>query len=243
MSDNTQDTRLQDGVGATESIGRSPGRGGATRRSGTAVSEAPQDSVAVGGEMSRHLREAPGAAIRRATMGDQHTSVAESATPELKDLAPRLADAPQASARGLDALFALRRFNGGQVQQLGETVGTVVENMMRELFRMTSPVAAIDLQRRYAAEYLDTMLHGTATLFRSAHRTADHALRPLEEHVAQRRKRRPTHPNAHDEGSGRVADVMRTAPPVVSPEDTVQRAAQLMRDSDLGGCRCVTAIG
>ena len=128
------------------------------------------------------------------------------------------------------------------MQQLGENVGTVVENMirtnarmMRELFRMTGPVAAINLQRRYAAEHLDTMPHGTATLFRSAHRTADQALRPLKEHVAQRRKRRPTHPNAHDEGSGRVADVMQTAPPAVSPEDTVQRAAQLMRDSDLGG--------
>ena len=115
--------------------------------------------------------------------------------------------------------------------------------MMCELFRLTSPAAAIDLQHRFAAEYLDTMLHGSATLFRAANRSADHALRPLEERVARRRQHHAAHANRDDEGPGRVADVMRTAPPVVSPDDTVQRAVQLMREADLGGIPVATATG
>jgi CBS domain-containing protein len=255
MSDKPQDTRPQetkpqDASGMTDGAVRSPAQGGAGRRAAPAGGDTARKTMAVGGETARHLREAAGAPIRHASEGDANGGVTESAARHLKDEVARLAAIMQASARDLGALFALRGLNGDHLRDLRESVGAVVDStmrtnarMMRELFDMTSPAVAIDLQRRYATEYMDTMLHGTVTLFRALHRSADHAVRPLEEHVAQRRQRRAAHSNgwangrtnSRDDGPERVADVMRAEPPVVSPEDTVQRAVQLMREADLGG--------
>ena len=255
MSDNTPDIRQHSGGDAGDSTGRTPNRGGSGRRTAVMAGEPPPAAAATAGTTSRHLRDAAGVAMRRAT--DAPRSVGESATRHLEDVATRLAATVQDSARDMQAMFALPMFAqpmfaqpmfalGGSrsehLRDLSEAAGTVVESMMRsnahlmqELFRLTSPATAIDLQRRTTAEYLETMLHGTATLFRAAHRAADHTLRPLEEHVARRRQRYTAHPNGQGEPHNRVADVMRTAPPVVTPEDTVQRTVQLMREADLGG--------
>ena len=227
MSDNAPDTRQHSGSDAGDSIGRAPNRAGAARRPAMTAGEPPPAAAATAGATSRHLREAAGTPMRRAT--DAPHSVGESATRHLQDMATRLAATVQDAARDMQAMFAPPMFALGgpgsaHLQDLSEAAGTVVESMMRsnarlmqELFRMTSPAAAIDLQRRATAEYLDTMLHGTATLFRAAHRAADHALRPLEQHVAQRRQHHTAHPNGQDEPHNRVADVMRAAPPMVSP--------------------------
>ena len=250
MSDNTPDIRQHSGGDAGDSTGRTPNRGGSGRRTAVMAGEPPPAAAATAGTTSRHLRDAAGVAMRRAT--DAPRSVGESATRHLEDVATRLAATVQDSARDMQAMFALPMFGlpmfalGGSrsehLQDLSEAAGTVLEGMMRsnahlmqEMFRLTSPATAIDLQRRTTVEYLDTMLHGTATLFRAAHRAADHTLRPLEEHVARRRQRYTAHPNGQGEPHNRVADVMRTAPPVVTPEDTVQRTVQLMREADLGG--------
>ena len=243
MSDNAnpQGTRPYDGS-AGEGIGRQPGRPGAARRTGAPGREAPLEGVAVRGATSRHLHEAAGAARRRATAADGPHRVAESASRHMHDVATRMAIAMQDSARDFQDLFALRGPDSEYLQELSESIGTAVEGMMganarimQDLFRLTGPAAAIDLQRRCATAYLDAMLHGSATLARAAHRVADHALHPLEAHVARRRQRQTAQPDQHEAGHGRVADLMRTEPPVVSPEDTVQRAVQLMREADLGG--------
>jgi CBS domain-containing protein len=239
MSDNAQDTR-QDGGGAGDGVLRSPGRGGAARRTAAMGGERPPASATMDDATSHHLREVAGVAMRRAA--DAPRSVGESAARHMQDVATHLATAVQDSTRDMQDAFALRGPNSEDLRDLSESVGTVVEGMMRgnarimqAFFRMASPAAAIDLQRHAAAECLDTMLHGTATLLRAAHRAADHGLRPLEEHAARRRRRHAGHANGNGEGHDRVADVMRTAPPVVSPDDTVQRAVQLMREADLGG--------
>jgi CBS domain-containing protein len=250
MSDNTPDTRQHSGGDAGDSIGRTSSRGGAARRTAVMAGEPPPAAAATAGATSRHLRDAAGVAMRRAT--DAPRSVGESATRHVQDVASRLADTVQDSARDMQAVFALPMFAppmfalGGSgaehLQDLSEAAGTVVESMMRsnahllqELFRLTSPATAIDFQRRTTAEYLDSMLHGAATLLRAAHRAVDHSLRPLEEHVARCRQRHTAQPNGQGESHNRVADLMRTAPPMVTAEDTAQRAVQLMREADLGG--------
>jgi CBS domain-containing protein len=242
MSDNAQDPRLQDAGGAGDSGGRSIGRGGGARRGVLTGGGAPPEEVAVDGSASRHLHEAAGAAMRRATTADDARGVGESMARHLQDVAMHLATAMQESAHDMQTLFALRAPDSEHLRDLGESVSTVAENMLRsnarmmqELFRMTSPAAAIDLQRRCASEYLDTTLHNVATLFRAVHRSADLALRPLEAHAARRRQRHAAPASGRDESQERVADMMRTAPPVVGPDDTVQRAVQLMRQADLGG--------
>jgi CBS domain-containing protein len=241
MSDNAQDTRSQDSVAASDRIGRTSNRPGIARRGTSVGGESPlAGAVVMGGVASRHLHDAAGSAMRCAA--EVPRSVGESTVQHLQDVAMRLATVMQESLHDMQAVFALRGPSSDHLQDLSDSVGSVVESVMRgnarvmqAFFRMTSPAAAIDLQRRTAADYVDTMLHGTTTLFRAAYRTADDALRPLDEHVSRRRQHRTEHGNGHGEKHDRIADVMRAAPPVVGPEDTVQRAVQLMREADLGG--------
>ncbi len=60
----------------------------------------------------------------------------------------------------------------------------------QELFRLANPVAVVELQQRFAREYMDTMMQNTVTLLRAVRRTADETLRPLEAQVGQRQQAR-----------------------------------------------------
>ncbi len=58
----------------------------------------------------------------------------------------------------------------------------------QELFRLTDPTAIIELQQRFAREYVDAVMQNTVTLVRAVRRTADETLHPLEAQVAQRQQ-------------------------------------------------------
>ena len=58
----------------------------------------------------------------------------------------------------------------------------------QELLHLSNPAVVVQLQQRSVREYLDALMRGTATLVRAVRRTADEALRPLEEQVQQRRQ-------------------------------------------------------
>jgi hypothetical protein len=66
--------------------------------------------------------------------------------------------------------------------------GVVQTNLhvAQELFRLANPAPVVELQQRFAREYTDTLLQNSATLVRAVRRTADEALRPLEEQIRQR---------------------------------------------------------
>ena len=58
------------------------------------------------------------------------------------------------------------------------------------LAKTVRPAAFVELQQRFAREYLDALLEGGATLVRAARRTADETLLPLEQQIEQRRQGR-----------------------------------------------------
>jgi hypothetical protein len=67
----------------------------------------------------------------------------------------------------------------------------VVQTNLRvaqEVFRLANPAPLVELQQRFAREYTDTLLRNSATLVRAVRRTADEALRPLEEQIAQQQR-------------------------------------------------------
>src|SRR5215211_7481934 len=67
----------------------------------------------------------------------------------------------------------------------------VVQTKLRvaqELFRLANPAPIVELQQRFVREYTDTLLQNSATLVRAVRRTADEALRPLEQQIRQRRR-------------------------------------------------------
>jgi hypothetical protein len=75
-------------------------------------------------------------------------------------------------------------------QALGGLVDGVVRTNLRaaqELVRLADPGAVIELQHRFAREYLDALLEGQAALLRAVRRTAEETLLPLEAQIEQRR--------------------------------------------------------
>ena len=46
----------------------------------------------------------------------------------------------------------------------------------------------MELQQRFAREYTDTLLRNSTTLVHAVRRTADEALRPLEEQIERQRR-------------------------------------------------------
>ena len=83
----------------------------------------------------------------------------------------------------------------GGLQDMQQSVTGLVEGMVRtnlhvaqQLFQLANPGGYIELQQRFAREYLDTLMQGTATLVRATRRTAEETLRPLEQQMEQRRQ-------------------------------------------------------
>ena len=93
----------------------------------------------------------------------------------------------------------------GGLQDLQQSVTGLVEGVVRtnlratqELFQLANPAPYIELQQRFAREYLDALMQGTATLVRATRRAAEETLRPLEQQIEQRRRQQ----RAANQGEG-----------------------------------------
>ena len=77
-----------------------------------------------------------------------------------------------------------------QKSMTGFFEGVVRTNLRaaEQLFQLANPGAYIELQQRFAREYVDAVMQGTATLARATRRTAEETLRPLEQQIEQRRQ-------------------------------------------------------
>jgi hypothetical protein len=76
-------------------------------------------------------------------------------------------------------------------QGMAGLIEGVVQTNLRvaqELLRLSNPVAVVELQQRFAQEYVSTVMQGTATLVRAMRRTADETLHPLEAQIAERKQ-------------------------------------------------------
>ena len=74
----------------------------------------------------------------------------------------------------------------------GLVEGVVQANLRvtKELFRFSNPAAVVEMQQRFAQEYMDTLMQGTAAMLRAIRRTADETLRPIEAQAGQRQQAR-----------------------------------------------------
>jgi CBS domain-containing protein len=206
---------------------------------------AAAESARRGGEATArsvwHGSEAASEAVRRSgrSIAAGERQFMNETADRFEELGRRMAMAVQDTAENLRTWMMMPNAANGGLQDLQQGVAGLVEGVVRtnlrvtqELFRMADPNAFVDLQRRFAREYLDVLMAGSASLVRAARRTADQTLTPLEQQIDRRRQAgNGRHTGAN---GGRVADVMSTDVRLVSPEDTVQQAARLMREEDTG---------
>jgi hypothetical protein len=90
------------------------------------------------------------------------------------------------TAQDWRTLMQLPGLGGGRLQDVALSVSNAVERVMEvnlrateQLFRMSGPVALLELQHRFAQQYLHSLLEGSTAVVRSIRQTAEQTLQPL----------------------------------------------------------------
>jgi CBS domain-containing protein len=174
-------------------------------------------------------------------VADGGRRIAEGAAQEMERTAERYGDALRQMAHDMSRLMMVPRNAGGGLQEMQEAVGQLVSGvictnlrMTQEMLRRTNPGAVVELQRAFMREVLETFVEGGATVLRATRRSADEALRPLEEQLGRRADgTRHAHAGQGQRGP-RVAEVMTRDVRVVNAEETAQQAARLMAEHEAG---------
>ena len=221
----------------------------AARRSGAAsTAQAAGDALRRGGEAGAEMvRRTEGLAAEAVQRGTQQVAEAqqrlvEDTAHQFQETGQRLAQAVQQTAEDLRSLLPRPDSAAEGLRELQQALAGLVEGATRtnlrlaqELVRLANPGVVLELQQRFAREYLGTLAEGQAGLLRATRHSAEQALRPLERQLEQRRRGRPqAGPGDRPRPASRVAEVMSREVRLASPEDTVQQATRLMREADTG---------
>ena len=176
------------------------------------------------------------------TLAEGGRQIAEGAARGMEESVERTAEAIRRMAHDISRLAMMPRTAGGGLQDMQDAMSQLMNGVMRtnlrmtqEVFRRANPGAVVELQGSLMREYLEAMVEGGATMLRATRRTADEALRPLEEQMERRNDEgRQNRGDGLEQRGPRVAEVMTRDVRVVNPEETVQQAARMMGEADAG---------
>ena len=213
---NTRQTNGQAGaVAAAAARAETHAADDAARRSaeavmqrGRAAGEAPRQGAHATADTTRQGTQASVEAMRRAgetanetvrrtaqAVAEGQRQIAQEAAQTFQEVSRQVAQAAQGTSQEVRRLATLPQAAEGGLRDLQQSMAGLVEGVVQanlraaqELFRLVNPAPVVELQRRLAREYLDTVMRGTATLVRAVRRTADETLRPLEAQVEQRQQ-------------------------------------------------------
>lgn len=214
------------------------------QRGGQAATTAMRANAEMGTEAMQRGGEAMGEMARSGaqTLAEGGRDMAEGAAHDMEETAERTAEAIRRMAHDIGRLMMMPRTAGGGLQDMQDAMSQLMNGVMRtnlrmtqEMLRRTNPGAVVELQGSFMREYLETLVEGGATMLRATRRTADEALRPLEEQMERRNgEGRQNRGGGQDQRGPRVAEVMTRDVRVVNPEDSVQQAARMMGEADAG---------
>jgi len=145
----------------------------------------------------RRASETANETVHRSTqvVAEGQRQIAQEAAQTFQDVSRKMAQVAQGTSQEVRRLATLPHAAEGGMHDMRQGMAGLVEGVMQtnlratqELFRLVNPTAIIELQQRFAREYMDTVMQNTATLLRVVRRTADETLYPLEAQVAQRQQ-------------------------------------------------------
>jgi hypothetical protein len=159
-------------------------------------SDAVRGGAEAGAEAARRTGDATGEITRRGAQAaaEGERWLTEEAADRFEEAGQQMAQVVQDTAEDVRQLMVLPRAADGGLRDMQQALSGLVDGVLRtnlratqELVRLANPGAVIELQRRFAREYLDALLEGQATLLRAVRRTTEEALHPLEAQIEQRR--------------------------------------------------------
>jgi len=169
----------------------------AIRRGVEATAEMTRQGTQAGVEATRRTGETANETVRRSTqaVAEGQRQIAQEATQRLQEVSRKMVQVAHGTSEEVRRLATLPHAAQGGLRDLQQGMAGLVEGVVQtnlratqELFRLTNPTAIIEMQQRFARDYMDTVMQGTATLVHAVRRIADETLHPLEAQVAQRRK-------------------------------------------------------
>jgi|GEM_PF-150113 len=167
-------------------------------------------------------------------MAEDGRHAADEAAQQIEESAERYAETLRQMAHDLSRLMMLPRSAGGGIQDMQEAMGMMLNGVMQtnlrmtqELMRRASPNGLVEMHGAFVRDCVSAMVEGGTTLLRATRRTAEEALRPLEQPRREASGRQ-------QQRAPRVAEVMSREVRVVNPDETVQQAARLMTEADAG---------
>ncbi|GAC1343840.1 MAG: hypothetical protein NVSMB18_20420 [Acetobacteraceae bacterium] len=118
---------------------------------------------------------------------ETHQQIAHDTADKLEEVSRTLAQTAQGNAESLRELFSVPQAAEDGLRDLHQGVTGLVEGVVqtnlrltKQLLDLTEPTKIVELQRRFAEEYLNALMQGTAALVQAIHRTSDETLPPLD---------------------------------------------------------------
>ena len=189
------DSAARRGAEAVQQGGRAASE--AMRQGAEVTADVTRQGTQAGAEAMRRVGEATSDTLRRSTqaVAEGQRQIAGDAAGQFEEISRKLAETARGTSEDVNRLFVLPNAAEGGLRDVQQSVTGLVESVVQtnvratqELFRMANPSAVLELQQRFAREYMDALMQGTATLVGAIRRTADETLRPLEEQVQQRKQ-------------------------------------------------------
>jgi CBS domain-containing protein len=192
-----------------------------------------------GAQTMRHLSEGMNRTARKSSEGliDAQQEFVHSTAKNFEEAMVRLSQGLHETAREWRTFLQLPNATGRGIQDMQRSFNTALEGVIRtnlhaaqEFFRMNNAAQFAGMQQRFIGEYLNALLESSTSFARAIRESADQALYPLEQRAMQRQQ---GYSQSHEQ-DGCVADVMERDVRIASPDETVQQATRMMRESDTG---------
>src|ERR687894_61669 len=180
----------------------------AMQQGGHATADALRQNAEVGADVARRGSEAGADAVRRGAelandtarrsaqaVAETQRQIAQDAAQRFEEVSRKVAEAAKGTTENLRRLWSLPNAAEGGLRDFQQGVTSLVEGVVQtnlraaqEVFRLANPAPLVELQQRFAREYTDTVLRNSATLVHAVRRTAEEALRPLEQQIEQQQR-------------------------------------------------------
>lgn len=173
--------------------------GEAARRNADATADVTRQGAKTGVEAIRRVGETANETVRRSTqaLAEGQRQIAQDTAQTIEAVSRKVAQAAQGASENVRQLMTLPQAAEGGLRDMQHGMAGLVEGvvqanlrMTQELFRFSNPATVIEMQQRFARDYMDTLLQGTAAMLRAIRRTADETLRPVEAQAGQRQQAR-----------------------------------------------------
>ncbi len=173
--------------------------GEAARQGADATADVTRQGAKAGIEAIRRASETANETVRRSThaLAEGQRQIAQDTAQTIETVSRKVAQAAQGASEDVRHLMTLPQAAEGGLRDMQHGVAGLVEGvvqanlrMTKELFRFSNPAGVIEMQQRFAQEYMDTLMQGTAAMLRAIRRTADETLRPIEAQAGQRQQAR-----------------------------------------------------